>query len=157
MGVYDFFKGKCPNCPKNIDEHPEFGACGDIQTKYFIMNDEECFRNFYPSHKVPFDPYQNFIIGRTCCCKTIIKACFVKNLLVEYVVVSGKEKYLYIKKELQNSFERQYVPTDDRYWHDHVQNFRIHEMEKNIISSAMHPHKIEYYIDIGYTLDEVCV
>lgn len=50
MGVYDFFKGPCPNCPKDIDYYPKIGDhCGEIQTKLFSTPDfGNCFRDFFP-------------------------------------------------------------------------------------------------------------
>lgn len=100
MGVYDFFKGQCPKCDHNIDHHPEFGVCGDIQTKYFITDHTECFRDFYPGKKVPFAPQNNFIIGKTCCCNTLIKACFDKNILAKYEIASKEENEEYDNIEL---------------------------------------------------------
>ena len=92
MGIYDFFKGKCPSCFKQIDNHPEFGICGNIQTKYFIdYSNDECFRNFYPGDKVPFAPGKNLIIGRTCCCNSLLKAIFNNDILVKYEKVNDEQ------------------------------------------------------------------
>lgn len=90
MGVYDFFKGTCPNCKHELDEHPKYGKCGDIQTKVFIdynQEETECFRDFKPGCKVPFAPKHNFIIGRTCCCNTLLSAIFEGNTLLRYEIV----------------------------------------------------------------------
>jgi hypothetical protein len=157
MGIYDFFKGKCPNCTKDIDDYSQYEKSGDIQTKYFIENYDECFRDFYPQQKVPFAPSKNFIIGRTCCCHTIIKACFDNDLLLEYTVAYGKEKYDYIDEEMKNIFYRKYIPQTDKNWYEHQSFFKRYEIEKYIIQSAWHPSKISYYLKIGYTLDEICI
>ena len=95
MGVYDFFKGTCPKCNKQVDDHPEYGRCGDIQTKYFIVDIENSFRDFKPGCKVPFAPNENFIIGRTCCCDTLIKAIFDQDLLIRYDIASIEERREY--------------------------------------------------------------
>lgn len=119
MGVYDFFKGKCPQCGSQIDHSPEYGACGDIQTKYFgpWPEDGECFRNFYPGSRVPFAPGEDFLIGRTCCCKTLIKACFEDDLLTHYEVADGAEKYDYIKSEIRmGEFWASLVSKEDKDW-----------------------------------------
>ena len=87
MGLYDFFKGVCPSCGNDIDNMPEFGKCGDIQTKFFSPNEDNCFREFYPRTHVPFAPEQDeMIIGKTACCNTTIKACFQGSLLTGYRV-----------------------------------------------------------------------
>lgn len=154
MGVYDFFKGKCPNCPRNIDEHVIFGKGGDIQTKYFIK-DDDCFRNFYPGTRVPFAPSQNFIIGRTCCCNTIIKACFDDQILSEYQIAYGIEKYLYIEKEIKNVFLQKLIPPKDLDYFVHQMNFFKYNLKYEILNLAMHPKKILYYVNLGYSIDEI--
>jgi hypothetical protein len=154
MGVYDFFKGQCPNCPKTLDDHSEFGICGDIQTKYFIT-DESCFREFFPGNKVPFAPGENFIIGRTCCCNTIIKACFDGDKLLEYTVVV-KEKFKYIKNEMNNSFQKFYMPQKDLDWWEHRNKWIQNDIEKYIVQIAWRPQKISYYLSLGYTLEQIC-
>lgn len=94
MGVYDFFKGDCPACLGKIDciqgdEQP----WGEIQTKIWATPDEECcFRSFYPGMRVPSDPGNSeIVIGRTCCCDSLIKACFDGDLLVCYKLVQNNE------------------------------------------------------------------
>lgn len=50
MGVYDYLKGPCPDCGKEI------GAdCGDIQVKWFFgtPDPDDCFRTFRPGDKLP--------------------------------------------------------------------------------------------------------
>lgn len=119
MGVYDFFKGDCPHCGGQIDHHPQFGAGGDIQTKYFDPWPEEgeCFRSFYPGSQVPFAPEENFLIGRTCCCHTLIKACFDGDILTHYEVGQGREKYDYIQSELRRGEAwANLVSKEDRDW-----------------------------------------
>lgn len=155
MGVYDFFKGSCPSCDKNIDDHPEFGRCGSIQTKYFII-DDQCFRNFYPEEKVPFAPTENIVIGRTCCCDTIIKACFDGDILSGYNVVVGKPKTDYIRNELRSFMGEKYVPKTDIDWYYHSQKWKDLHLDENIAASAWHPRKIEYYVSKGYTIHEIC-
>jgi len=165
MGVYDFFKGKCPKCPSFIDLHPEYGQCGDIQTKYFIRYDEpneQCFRSFQPGSYVPFIPESNFLIGRTCCCNTLIKACFQDNRLVEYTVAIGKEKFDYVQREMNSRFESKYVPLEDQLWFHHYSSFRkfqqTFDFKTFIIQQAFHPKRIQHYLlDKGYTIDELCV
>lgn len=157
MGVYDFFKGQCPNCGKGIDHHPEFGRCGDIQTKFFIFAGyEDCFREFFPGDRVPFSPGGNLIIGRTCCCKTIIKAEFQDDLLIGYHVVSGKERYEYIKNEMRSYYERKYIPEQDVHYYEHRSGWQDMGMDEAIVKAAMHPKKINHYLEIGYTLKDVC-
>jgi len=158
MGVYDFFKGKCPNCPKMIDEHPEYGQCGDIQTKYFIVNDE-CFRSFQPGDRVPFIPETNFVIGRTCCCDTIIKVCFERDRIVEYTVAIGKDKFDYIQEEMQSTYRSKYVPCEDKWWFLHYSSFfKIGKFEQSIVQEAFHPKRIEYYmVQKGYHVNDICV
>jgi hypothetical protein len=93
MGVYDFFKGTCPVCHNQVDNHPEYGKCGDIQTKYFVGPEpEDCFRNFRPGHRVPFPPGKDLVVGKTCCCDTLIKAVFDGDLLLRYEEASQEEK-----------------------------------------------------------------
>ena len=158
MGVYDFFKGSCPHCGKGIDHHPEFGKCGDIQTKFFITGDDPCFREFRPGQRVPFPPECDLIIGRTACCKTIIGAEFRDDLLVGYFIVEGKKRYEYIKSEMRSSlsFERQYIPKRDVYYYEHRSRWQDMGMEEAIIKAAMHPLKIKHYLELGYTLKDVC-
>lgn len=153
MGVYDFFKGPCPKCKDSIDNHPEFGPCGDIQTKYFITGDS-CFRDFFPGSKMPFAPLHNFIIGRTCCCQTLIKACFDNDILVEYVIAIGKEKFVYI----QNERHKDALPQEDFYWFQHAQKycFTIMNLEQSIIEKALHPNRIHYYVQQGHSIDTIC-
>jgi hypothetical protein len=86
MGVYDFFKGECPYCHKDVDNHPEFGKCGDIQSKIFIFvptgTYDDCFREFFPNKKMPFTLSDSeYTIGPTCCCNKMIKAIFKNNIL----------------------------------------------------------------------------
>jgi hypothetical protein len=108
MGVYDFFKGTCPKCFNQINNHPQYGLCGDIQTKYFIIDEMDSFRSFYPGSKVPFAPDKDFIIGKTCCCNTLIKAIFNWNILTGYQVASYSEvlEYNRMKSERQARFNR---------------------------------------------------
>lgn len=157
MGVYDFFKGKCPKCPSFIDIHPEYGQCGDIQTKYFIQ-DEQCFRNFTPGSRVPFAPLSNFVIGRTCCCNTLIKACFEGDVLLEYTVAIGTDKYQYMKHEMRFVFYQTSVPVNDQDWYFHFHSSQVDRLQFNasIIQEALHPKRIEHYLSHGYTVDEVC-
>lgn len=168
MGVYDFFKGKCPQCPSYIDIHPEYGQCGDIQTKYFIGYDgydgydETCFRSFEPGCVVPFSPDSNFVIGRTCCCRTLIKACFQGNVLVEYTIAIGKEKFDFVQQEMNSRFESRYVPMEDKLWFYHYSSFKhlykTLDFETCIAQEAFHPKRIKYYlIHKGYTIDDICV
>jgi hypothetical protein len=87
MGVYDFFKGTCPHCQKQIDDHPDFGLCGDLQDKTFINqpNYDDCFRNFYPGCKIPvYYEYFEKIIGPTCCCGKFIKFIIKDGILQPY-------------------------------------------------------------------------
>lgn len=156
MGVYDFFKGSCPNCGRGVDHHPDFGRCGDIQTKFFIEGDLECFREFRPGSRVPFPPGCNLIIGRTSCCKTIIKAEFHDDLLAGYHVVGGRERYEYIKNELRSFYERQYMPEHDLHYYEHRSRWQDLKMEEAIVRAAFHPAKITHYLEMGYTLKDVC-
>jgi hypothetical protein len=156
MGVYDFFKGKCPECQKQIDQDPEYGKCGDIQTKYFILEVEYCFRYFYPDQKVPFVPHENFIIGRTCCCNTLIKAFFDQDLLLEYVVAHGRDRFKYIEREMKQYYDQSRIPQKDRDWYNHKREFQKNQIEEHIIQQAWHPDRISHYLDLGYSLDEIC-
>ena len=111
MGVYDFFKGICPRCSKALDEHPTDGKFGDIQTKMFIT-DDDCFRSFYPGMRVPCDPLkEEIIIGHTCCCNTIIKACFDGTLLVGYKTLTTEEKRNYVNT--LSEWQKKYINTED--------------------------------------------
>jgi hypothetical protein len=87
MGVYDFFKGECPYCYKQIDVDPEYGKCGDIQTKLFIYqpNDDDCFREFYPGDQTPIEiEYMEICIGPTCCCGEYIIVIIKDSIIQEY-------------------------------------------------------------------------
>lgn len=95
MGVYDFFKGTCPKCNKQVDDHPEYGRCGDIQTKYFIIHEMNSFREFKPGCKVPFTPNENFLIGKTCCCDTLLRAIFNQDTLLRYEIANVEERNEY--------------------------------------------------------------
>jgi len=87
MGVYDFFKGPCPHCQQQVDVHPEYGKCGDIQDKTFIHepNANDCFRDFYPGCQMPvYMKYFEKIIGPTCCCDKLIKCIIIEGYLQPY-------------------------------------------------------------------------
>lgn len=156
MGVYDFFKGTCPHCCKSIDDHPEYGKGGDIQTKYFISDPEECFRTFLPGNRVPFAPNTNLVIGRSCCCDTILKACFEADRLIEYAVVCGHEKFDYIQNEVRHSFYKRYIPQKDFEWFCHYQKTKDANLEEQIVREACHPRRVEFYLERGYSIDTIC-
>ena len=156
MGVYDFFKGECPGCDSKIDKHPIHGDCGDIQTKHFICTDGDCFREFYPGQRVPFAPATNLVIGRTCCCDVLIKAVFDHDLLMGYHLVVGKEKHDYLRREMQSSYSRRYVPETDRFWLDHRTKWENLRLEESVIRAAMHPTRLRYYLEKGYSIEDVC-
>ena len=88
MGVYDFFRGgPCPYCLGQIDVHPEYGKCGDIQCKIWInqpdMND--CFRDFYPGSYTPIPiEYMELQIGPTCCCDRNILVVVINSIIQHY-------------------------------------------------------------------------
>jgi hypothetical protein len=92
---YDCFRGDCPHCHKKIDCHPEWGRFDDIQTTRFIQSVQDldrCFRSFRPGDTVPYLPEdEEFVIGRTDCCGSYIKACFDGRILSHYVVASQDE------------------------------------------------------------------
>ena len=49
MGVYDFLKGPCPSCGREIGEDS-----GDIQIDWFTGPAKgECFRTFRPGDELP--------------------------------------------------------------------------------------------------------
>jgi len=99
MGRLDYFRGKCPACPSEIDTHPVYGKTGDIQTKIF---QNPFSRDFVPGSIVPkiFDAHNREEvvpktglkkpIGETCCCSKPICACFEnrgdKIFLVRYEI-----------------------------------------------------------------------
>ncbi len=86
MGIYDFFKGKCPHCDGNIDEY-DGEPYGDIQTKMFWPQPSACFRSFWPGGKLPFaPPIKRICIGKTSCCDTMIDAIFEGDTLLRYEV-----------------------------------------------------------------------
>lgn len=92
MGIYDFFKGECPNCGKQIDEY-NGKSIGEIQTKIFHPTNKICFRKFIPGNRVPIPKSQNTIdfsrpvnIGETACCSTKIDAIFDGDVLVKYQI-----------------------------------------------------------------------
>jgi hypothetical protein len=91
MGVYDFFRGPCPYCDGQIDIHPEYGKCGDIQTKIWIYQPEmnDCFRDFYPGSysPIPID-YKEYRIGPTCCCNNEIMVIIIDSVIQEYQIIS---------------------------------------------------------------------
>ena len=89
MGLYDFFKGECPKCGNQLDTGRDGVTSGDIQTKMFSPNHNQCFREFRPGSKVPFDPEQSKVcIGETVCCGTTINAVFDEGTLVKYEVTN---------------------------------------------------------------------
>lgn len=91
MGVYDFFKGKCPYCSGQVDVHPQYGICGDIQTKIWIHEPEygDCFRDFYPGSKTPIPiDYAEFEIGPTCCCDKNIMVIIINDIIQDYQPIS---------------------------------------------------------------------
>ena len=91
MGVYDFFRGECPHCHSQVDEHPDFGKCGDIQTKRYthLPKINDCFRDFYPGMDL-FMTYglsvsdEDIVIGPTCCCEKDIIVVIRDNIIVKY-------------------------------------------------------------------------
>lgn len=87
MGVYDFFKGECPYCLHPVDHHPEFGTCGDIQTKIFITehNTIDYFRSFYPGSYTPyFIDFAEYIVGPTSCCDHMIRVIIINSIIQPY-------------------------------------------------------------------------
>jgi hypothetical protein len=96
MGVYDFFRGKCPACDRNVDEILEDGiweVCGDIQTKWFSYPiPGECFRDFLPGTHLPGTlPFVYTPIGETVCCQVEIDAVCYGTLLCGYRVSSKQD------------------------------------------------------------------
>ena len=86
MGVYDYFKGTCPKCGFELDTSPEFGRCGEIQTKLFSR---PYAREFRPGQKVPHYLGEDVVpIGTTVCCNTKIAAHFEQTSIVERFVCS---------------------------------------------------------------------
>lgn len=81
MGAYDYFKGKCPHCHGQVDQHNgERG--GDIQTKEFPYCS---FRSFYPGDIMPQNPSSDIMtIGPTACCNKMIMAGFYRKKLLGY-------------------------------------------------------------------------
>lgn len=81
MGVYDYFKGKCPHCNGQVDQW-NGQECGDIQTKAF----SGCsFRSFYPGDTMPHVPPSNPMrIGTTACCDKMVIAGFRGKKLLGY-------------------------------------------------------------------------
>lgn len=93
MGVYDFFRGKCPACDRDVDElfNKTTGLweqCGDIQTKWFSYPiPGQCFRDFRPGYHLPgVLPFVYTPIGETVCCQTEIDAVCYGTLLCGYRV-----------------------------------------------------------------------
>lgn len=88
MGVYDYFRGKCPHCDGNVDER-DGEKYGDIQCKFFTSGKHHtsartCFRDFYPGGIVPFAPGKDLVIGPTVCCGKDIKVVFDGCKIVKY-------------------------------------------------------------------------
>jgi hypothetical protein len=106
MGVYDFFRGKCPACERNVDEVVNkdgvWEVCGDIQTKWFSYPiPGQCFRDFVPGTHLPGTlPFVYTPIGETVCCQVEIDAVCYGTLLCGYRVHS-------FSKENENEEEKE--------------------------------------------------
>lgn len=90
MGVYDYFKGTCPHCGKDVSDYKGSGKfIGEIQTKIFQPKSifGLCFRSYRPGDKVPIAQPASIIIGECACCGKIIRAHFDKNILTKYTKV----------------------------------------------------------------------
>lgn len=101
MGVYDFLKGPCPKCGKEI------GAdSGDIQIKWFSAPVEgECFRTFKPGDVLPahIDNGLHAVGTYSYCCGTekILYAKVENNHFMGFVHGDTPEEYEQkIKEEL---------------------------------------------------------
>ncbi len=94
MGVYDFFRGPCPHCGGQIDTHPEYGVCGDIQTKAF---DFPRFRSYRPGDVCPKPPSMRMRIGETVCCGKDITVVFRNE--TPYKIVKRFSYRLYSEAE----------------------------------------------------------
>lgn len=99
MGVYDYFRGPCPHCGGKVDTSPDYGVCGDMQTKIcsVFATDEKgnwlCSRDFYPGDTLPILKGENYfgdripktflwiLKGETACCGKRI-AIFVKDCII---------------------------------------------------------------------------
>ena len=94
MGIYDFCRGKCPNCSHDVDDSFYKGAwqkTGDIQIKFF-SNADERFRNYFPRMIFPAPmPYVYTLIGATCCCNTLVDVVSYGTLFCGYRVHVDEE------------------------------------------------------------------
>jgi hypothetical protein len=114
MGVYDFFRGKCPSCDRNVDElfnkkTVTWEQCDDIQTKWFSYPiPGQCFRDFRPGYHLPgVLPFVYTPIGETVCCQTEIDAVCYGTLLCGYRVHVQEEP---IENDIDRLQEMNIVP-----------------------------------------------
>jgi hypothetical protein len=83
MGVYDFFRGKCPHCSKRFDCDDSGCKCGDIQTKMFTR---PSFRSFFPGDVVPDFYCETICIGNCNHCQCHIIAIFIRDRVNTYLI-----------------------------------------------------------------------
>lgn len=124
MGVYDFFRGKCPACDRNVDElfNKKTGLleqCDDIQSKWFSYSiPGQCFRDFRPGYHLPGAlPFIYTPIGETACCHVEIDAVCYGTMLCGYRVHMVDDL---IENDIKVLRETGFVPEYDRKRYDKV-------------------------------------
>jgi len=153
MGVYDFFKGKCPNCGNQIDSFCG-KECGDIQTKLFITDNYNSFRSFRPGDNVPFSLGKECVqIGKTACCRTDINVHFDGTKITKYSVSTESDITQFEKNELVRQSEM-YFPFIEtlmvRSSFDEDTKKKINEIaEKHIMSDMTHDDKKDIMLIIA--------
>lgn len=134
MGMYDFFKEKCPQCGKNIGYNENGDPIGEIQSTDFtgittIENNDgmNCFRTFEVGTSCGCFPKDGCILlEHPCChCKTRITAVFRNGVFNSFKIAMNNVAYarpsfndfvacnfnnFLDMDELRQSFLRQYPP-----------------------------------------------
>lgn len=74
----------------------------------------------------------------------------IKNIMNNYTRI---HRFL---SEFQYPFLEEIRKIQDTSLFFHQRKFKKHKIDRSIIELALSPHKMEYYLSLGYTIDDLC-